>query len=239
MNMYMQEQIAVLIPIYNGHEFLNESLDSVVNQTYKNWVLHIAVNGHEKGSDVYKHAISLRETYIEEIRDKIVIHDLGITGGKSGALNQIVQLLPESIQWVALLDVDDIWHPEKLTVQAPQIHTYPSIWSVIGTRCIYIGDLNGIVPELPTGDLQHFPFLHKNPIINSSAVIRRELCNWEENGIEDFSLWLKLKSEGHRFFNCSQIVVKHRIHQKSAFNANGANQDARMKLIEKYMDKLT
>ena len=234
----MSETIAILMPVYNGHEFLHESVESVVRQTYKNWVLHIAINGHNTGSDVYNYAVAHRETYIPEMQDKIIVHDLGKTGGKSGALNTLVQILPDTIQWVALLDVDDIWHPEKLSVQAPHLYTKdkPS-WSVVGTRCIYFGDLAGIVPDIPTGDLQNVSFLKVNPIINSSAIIRRELCEWEENGIEDYALWLKLKSEGHRFYNCSQILVKHRIHRASAFNASGVNRDALPKLLSKYSDR--
>ena len=49
--------ISILIPIYNGIEFLEESLESVKNQTYKEWEILIAINGHEKDSNVYKEAL--------------------------------------------------------------------------------------------------------------------------------------------------------------------------------------
>ncbi len=38
--------ISILIPIYNGIEFIDESIHSVINQTFNNWELLIGVNGH-------------------------------------------------------------------------------------------------------------------------------------------------------------------------------------------------
>ena len=51
--------ITVFIPLYNGVEFLKESLSSVVNQTYEKWEVIIGVNGHGIGSDVEKQAIDI------------------------------------------------------------------------------------------------------------------------------------------------------------------------------------
>ena len=38
--------ITILIPLYNGSEFLKDSLTSILNQTYKKWELIIGINGH-------------------------------------------------------------------------------------------------------------------------------------------------------------------------------------------------
>ena len=63
------------------------------------------------------------------------------------------------------------------------------------------------------------------PIINSSSIIKKELCYWnsEWDGIEDYNLWLKLRKQNKQFYNCSEILVRHRIHNDSAFNAKGNN----------------
>lgn len=50
--MYM-DSITILMPIYNGIEFLDDSLSSIINQTYNNYELIIGVNGNNKNSDVY------------------------------------------------------------------------------------------------------------------------------------------------------------------------------------------
>jgi hypothetical protein len=119
------------------------------------------------------------------------------------------------------LDVDDIWHSKKLEIQIPFLSKY----DVIGTKCVYFGDIKftGIVPNIPESDFSDFDFTKFNPIINSSCLIRKIYCHWNPkwSGIEDYDLWLSLKYKKCRFYNCSEIAVKHRIHAQSAFNAKG------------------
>ena len=45
--------ISILIPIYNGVEFIDESVMSVINQTYTEWELLIGINGHPENSSVF------------------------------------------------------------------------------------------------------------------------------------------------------------------------------------------
>jgi GT2 family glycosyltransferase len=99
-------------------------------------------------------------------------------------------------------------------------------YDVIGARCIYFGDLVGTVPYIPLEDISTFDFLRVNPVINSTSLIRKELCSWDNSfdGVEDYDLWLRLWRAGKEFYNCSQILLKHRIHKTSAFNNNNANK---------------
>ena len=202
--------ISILIPIYNGIEFIEESVSSVLRQTYGKWELIIGVNGHPMDSVVYKTA----KEY-EKRSDKIKVLDLFQIRGKSHALNEMVKHC--SYDYIALLDVDDIWHDQKLEIQSTLLNQY----DVIGTNCVWFGDRNNVVPNIPVGDISNFDFSTVNPIINSSSVIRRWLCHWNENGIEDYDMWLRLRGESKRFFNCKQVLVKHRIHAASAFNSKG------------------
>ena len=131
-------------------------------------------------------------------------------------------------QWISLLDVDDIWSPYKLAYQFPYMPSY----DVIGTKCQYFGDSKAI-PSIPSGDLKNFDFLKCNPIVNSSCLLKKNLCRWEENGIEDYDLWLKLWKDGKYFYNVDKILVLHRIHQESAFNSKGNHLKAN-NLVSQY-----
>ena len=204
--------ISILIPIYNGIEFINDSVSSVLNQLYTEWELIIGINGHPQNSDVFK----IAKEY-EKLSDKIRALDLYEIRGKSNALNEMIKHC--SHDYVAILDVDDIWHARKLEFQSQMLNKY----DVIGSRCVWFGDRPGIVPKIPTGDISNYDFSSVNPIINSSSVIRKELCYWNENGIEDYDMWLKLRNQHKTFFNFNEILVKHRIHTASAFNAKGNN----------------
>ena len=213
--------ISILMPIYNGIEFLKESLPTILYQTHKNWELIIGINGHSLNSEIFIEANKYKS-------DKIKILDLFNIKGKSDALNEMIKFT--SYNWIALLDVDDKWLPKKLEEQIKFIENY----DVIGTLCKYFGDLN-IIPKIPIGDISNQNFLRVNPIINSSVLLKKELCFWDNkwDGVEDYDLWLKLYFDNKKFYNLNTVNVLHRIHTNSAFNANGNNLLVK-KLLEKY-----
>lgn len=218
------------MPIYNGIEFFTTSLHSIISQTFTEWELIIAINGHPYNSNIYnfvKHVVSK----YPQLSHKIKIFDFYYISGKSNALNAMLEHC--KYNYVALLDVDDIWLDNKLEKQSIHLNNY----DVIGSKCVYFDiheqTTNG--PNLPVGDFSNFNFKLFNPIINSSSVIRKELCYWNNSidGVEDYDLWLKLKRDNKKFYNCSDILVKHRLHEGSAFNSNG-NSLMVQDLLNKY-----
>ena len=108
--------ISILMPIYNGIEFIEESVSSILRQTYKEWELLIAINGHPENSDVYK----IAKEY-EKKTDKLRVYDFYEIKGKSNTLNEMIKYC--NYNYVALLDVDDIWLPRKLEAQLPFCQT--------------------------------------------------------------------------------------------------------------------
>ena len=198
--------ITILMPIYNGIEFIETSVNSIINQTYKKWELIIGINGHKQNSEVYQTALKYQNK-------KINVLDLYNCKGKSNSLNEMIKY--SSYNFIALLDVDDYWELTKLEEQEPYINKY----DIVGTKCQYFGDSN-IIPEIPVGDLKDYDFLKCNPIINSSCIIKKELCKWNSKVkyLNDYELWLRLWKQNKRFYNLNKILVKHRIHKQSAFN---------------------
>lgn len=215
--------ISILMPIYNGIEFIEESVSSVLKQTFTEWELIIGINGHSPNSEIYKIAKSY-----ETKSNKIRVYDLIDIRGKSDALNHMLQYCNHD--YVALLDVDDIWMDNKLQTQ----FIYCFVYDVIGSQCVYFGSMEGITPRIPLNDFSDFDFALCNPIINSSVLIRKDLCLWLSNdGVEDYELWLTLRKQAKRFYNCSDILVKHRIHPTSAFNTQD-HSNLIAKLIDNY-----
>jgi glycosyltransferase involved in cell wall biosynthesis len=215
--------ISILIPIYNGIEFIDESVSSVLQQTYKDWELLIGVNGHSENSHVYH----IAKEY-EKKSSKIKVYDFHNIKGKSNTLNEMIKYC--KYNFIAILDVDDIWHPQKLEIQSYALNDF----DVIGSQCVYFGErLNGITPNIPFGDISNIDFSILNPVINSSVIIRKELCNWngEWDGVEDYDMWLRLRKQNKQFYNLKEILVKHRIHNQSAFNAKGNNDKVDSLLI--------
>jgi teichuronic acid biosynthesis glycosyltransferase TuaG len=208
--------ISILLPIYNGIEFIEESVSSIINQNFTEWELLIGVNGHHPNSEIYKIAKNY-ETKCEY--GKIRVFDFFHLNGKSNTLNTLINYC--KYDWVALMDVDDIWENNKLQCQINFINEY----DVIGTRAIYFGDfLNGIIPDIPFGDITNHNFHEGNPIINSSCLIKKYLSYWDTDGLEDYELWLKLYCSDKKFYNCEEIAVKHRLHHNSSFNTKNFDE---------------
>ena len=204
------------MPVYNGIEYIDQSIKSVKYQTIPDWELIIAINGHPEDSETYKIAKGYEN-------DKIKVYQFLDIKGKSRSLNRMVDLC--TYKWVAILDVDDVWLPKKLESQFPFMDTY----DVIGTHCKYFGDLNHS-PNIPIGDITSFDFLRFNPIINSSSLIKKELAFWNcdyDTGAQDYEMWIRLWKDHKKFYNVNTIQILHRIHDDSHFNAKGNSLKAK------------
>lgn len=212
----MTFKIAILLPIYNGVEYFEESFASIILQNYQHWQLWIGINGYEPEESIYNKIKKIIEPYAKS--HEIMLFDFGKRANKAATLNLMVKLLPEEIKYIALIDVDDVWFPNKLEMQIKHIPQF----DVIGSKCKYFGKNipDNIIPNIPVGDFTRFPFTMCNPIINSSVIIKKEFAHWdEESKIEDYELWLNLQKKGSiLFYNCADVLIKHRIHSSSAFN---------------------
>lgn len=214
--------VSVLTPLYNGVEFLEECVDSVIAQTYTDWEMIIAVNGHgEDGGAVAERA---REVAAKDTCGRVRVVVQPKVSGKVASLNQIRD--EARGEWICLLDADDLWLPTKLEEQIAALRGPAKNCAVIGTGCQYFGNMGGM-PSLRIGLLQFRDFLQCNQVINSSTMIHRSYCRWRDNyfGMEDYDMWLRITAAGGLIYNVWNVLVKHRIHGASSFNAVGQNPE--------------
>lgn len=212
--------ISIIVPLYEGIEFLDECLSSIYNQTFQDFEILIGLNGHEINGSIY-------ERIKKYENDKLKIHQFNIAN-KSETCNQLVKNCENEI--ICLLDVDDKWLPNKLEKQIVHIKNY----DVVGTFCQYFGDRNDF-PYLPSGEIPPANFNYLNPIINSSSMFYKQDANWENIfGVEDYEMWLRLNKEGKKFFNVPEFLTYHRIHKSSSFNSSYRQQENLLLLKEKY-----
>jgi len=223
--------VSILTPIYNGVEFLEECAMSVCLQLRYNestastitWEWIIGVNGHGPTGghtfEVAKAIAAKLRPHIDTCTIRVI--NLPQAKGKVAALNEMVTTATGD--WIALLDCDDTWKRDKLLSQKIVVDAFGDRVDIIGTFCHYFGEISSGGPRLPSGWIEPEDMARSNPIINSSALIRKELAHWEDRffGLDDYDLWLRLSREGKRFFNYSERLVFHRIHRASAFNGTG------------------
>lgn len=213
--------ISILIPLYNGIEFLNSAINSVKSQTYENWEIIIGINGHARDSEVVQRVRRV-------VGDKIKAKFISKNNNKSHALNKLVQYA--KYDYIAILDVDDRWLPDKLQKQVDLLNNHG--YSVVGTQTQYFGRKHDS-PNIPTGLLKADDFKRENPIINSSIVMRKDIAWWntDYNGLEDYEMWCRLVANGASFYNIEDVLTNTRIHDKSFYN--GKNHDQYKYRIQK------
>ena len=213
--------ISILTTIYNGSEFLKEAVDSVLLQKdhydtiHIQWEWLIGINGHGEGGA----PLALANSLATDPRIRVI--NLPEARGRTQALNTL--RLQSTGDWIAILDCDDIWEPEKLITQMIAIHMSPTI-DIIGTFCTYFGEHAGS-PRLPSGWIRPEQVFLENPIINSSVLMRADVAVWEERfGLEDYDLWIRSAKNGKKMFIIPHPLVRHRIHSASAFNGKGGQR---------------
>lgn len=205
--------ISILLAVYNGEKYISQSIDSIINQTFKNWELLIGFNGT---TDSSKDIVS---SYND---DRIKVFDYKEDKGKAKTLNKLIKEARHD--WCAIQDDDDIWLPEKLEKQIEQVDKF----DVIGSYIKYINEQGEIIGA-PTLSETHNEIKIKsiagnNQIANSSSIFKKKhvesvgLWNQTKDGIEDFDLWLKLLRKNHTFYNIPNYLCLHRIHDQSNFN---------------------
>lgn len=207
--------ISVIIPFYNGIDFLQDAITSVVNQTYTNWELLIGINGYEDYSEIEERVMKMRLIFNEDIQKKIFVKVYD-TKGAPFTLNALAN--DAKYDYVAFLDADDMWLPRKLERQVPYLKDY----DVVGTQCKYFGNLD-YCPQIPFDNISEYNIFRSNPLIHSSVLIKKELVDFEDHFVYDYNLWFKLFLQKKNFFNIYEILVMHRIHNASAFNCCNIN----------------
>jgi glycosyltransferase involved in cell wall biosynthesis len=202
--------ISVIIPVANGAEFLWESLTSVLQQTYTNWECWVALNGEGLKGPAVAVAEALADERIHVIPQSPTIRS------KVAALNNALSHCRG--EWIALLDVDDRWAPTKLAEQVAAAQGPAADALVIGTAARYFGEFSG-TPSIPFGFVDTPTLCEANPIINSSALIRKcalvacKINSWRKlihgvlfqkaattwsyhpsvpTALEDYFLWMKV-----------------------------------------------
>lgn len=220
--------VSVLLAVYNGEKYLKRSIESVLNQTYKDFELLVGFNGTIDNS---------KEIVSEFNNDKIRVFDYGMDTGKSKTLNKLIK--EAKGEWIAIQDDDDVWLPKKLETQLAVLKK--ENYDVIGTRILYCNELEKVIGQ-PKIFLNHEDIVSQskkgnNQVPNTSAVFKKsiaeEVNGWDENlsGIEDYDFWLKLMKKGFIFNNIKKPLVLHRIHNQSNFNTKKYDITS---LIEKY-----
>lgn len=215
-------KISVLITTYNAEKFIVETLDSILAQTFCDYEIIIVDDGSHDKTKVILHQYQNKHT-----DTKIKIYELEHIG-RAGALAYAVK--HSNYDWVAIVDADDLWHQQKLFIQAEYIKRFNL--SFLATQASLFEksseiDLHHSVNLKVNYDhlrqLSLDQMLLKNSISHSSVVFKKDLARYDESRKRqiDYELWLRLLIAGEKLFVLRTDLAYHRLHDHQSFEARG------------------
>lgn len=180
-------RISVVIPAYNAQPFISATLKSVLSQTCP--VLEIIVVDDGSTDDTVRIAASVGVTVIQQANSgPAVARNIGVTAARG--------------DWIALLDADDRWFPDKLQRQC----LLSSSADIIYSGLLLEHESDGSTSSAPAlGASKLWPtLLYRNPISPSTVLARRDLLlqipfTPGRGGCEDWDCWVRAYRAGARF----------------------------------------
>jgi teichuronic acid biosynthesis glycosyltransferase TuaG len=190
---------------------LLQSAGSVLAQTYRDLELLIGFNLEDEEGDQLLETAAALQTLDGRVR---IVDCSGCHDGFSKCMRLVEACRSE---WVAGIDYDDLWYPEKLERQLPFMDRY----DVVSTGAQYFG-LKSRQVDVPSGELSAIQFRKNNPVISTSALIRRaDLLKMDpayRGWAFDYKLYVDLLNAGRKFYALPDVLTLHRLHAKSTYN---------------------
>jgi len=197
------EKITVIIPVYNRPTLVQEALQSVLDQTYPNLEIIVVDDGSTDDTPL------ALQTFGDQIR---IIHQKN--KGVSAARNTGIE--NSDGNWIAFLDSDDIWLPEKLSLQMQFFENHPDA-RICQTEEIWIKNGKRLYPKKKHKKKSGMIFENCLPlcIVSPSAVmIHREMFEWvgtfDESlpACEDYDLWLRISCQYPIYLLDQPLIIK-------------------------------
>ena len=124
--------VSVIIPTYKRPEKLPRVISSVQNQTYPNIEI-IIVDDNNPDTDARKHTEEIMASYADNPRVKYVKHE----HNKNGSAARNTGARNSNAKYVAFLDDDDEFYPEKIEAQVKRLEELPDVFAVCYTTVVY------------------------------------------------------------------------------------------------------
>ena len=197
--------ISILTPCRNACGTLKETANSVFAQTYPHWEWLLIDDGSQDGTIELVHAMAAQDPRVKLIRNPV-----------SGSVGKSRQMGFEHSQgeWIAFLDADDLWLPEKLEQQLKFMTDNKYDFSFHGYRRISVdGSKVGYYLSAPA-KVEVAELLSRRPIGNLTVLLSRKVLNgldFPSGFNEDFRLWLKILKKGYTAYFLDKDLARYRI----------------------------
>jgi len=204
----MNEQplISIITPSYNSKQFIEETIKSVISQTYTNWEMLITDDCSTDGT---------REIVKEWMNRDNRIHLIELAENGGAAIARNTSIKSAKGKYLAFLDSDDLWTPNKLELQLKFMQDNDVTFSYTAYELMDVdGNPKNKVIEMPS-KLNYRDYL-KNPIIGCLTAMVDvtktgpiEMPNIRKR--QDFALWLSILRKGFTAHGLNENLAKYRL----------------------------
>ncbi|AWK02993.1 hypothetical protein HYN56_01680 [Flavobacterium crocinum] len=211
--------ISIIMPAYNAAAYIKEAIDSVLAQTYLNWELIIIDDGSTDDT-----AKIIKEELLKDQRIKYYYQ----ANGKQGKARNL-GISKSNGKYLAFLDSDDIWMPQKLEIQVIEIQE-KNVDLVFSDSYIFNNSETDLYKRMNIKGAVFYErnsvqlFLKGNGIPILTVLVKKEKIitaggfseKLDIQNVEDYHLWLKLLMSNNIFYSSDQVLAKYREHNNSA-----------------------
>lgn len=210
--------VSIVIPVYNGSNYLKEAIDSAICQTYKNIEIIVVNDGSTDDGETESIALS----YGDKIR-----YFKKQNGGCASALNYGISQMKGN--WFSWLSHDDVYLPDKIESAIKKIKQHNLSTDVVLSCGTSVIDADGVIvrnekskrDELIDSNIMFSKFMNSGYSLNGCALLisKKTLDTVGEffedyTYIPDWTYWVRIALAGFSFFEYSDNLVKNRRHKK-------------------------
>lgn len=235
----MKPLVSVIMPTFNHARYLSESISSVRNQSFQEWELIVIDNFSKDNTESIVREYERQDPQIRYFK----YSNKGIIAASRNYGIQQAQG-----EFVAFLDSDDIWLPDKLTDQMSVFdmkkQTGLAYSKAVGFRDD--GSLLHVMPKKVASGNVFYRLLKDNFIGCSTVVMRKsildEIGNFDVSpelvSVEDYELWMRC-TRNHSVVGIDKVLVKYRIHFQAVSSSREVEKGLRpLKALESVFNKL-
>ena len=191
---------SIIIPCFNAQESIEKTLLCVLHQTYKEYELIIVDDGSsDKTREIIEQLLqdkNVRYTYIYQDNS-----------GPSAARNKGIE--KATGKYIAFLDADDVWHPQKLELVLNLLENNKEI-DLLGHSYTLNENFSEKYTNKTPRKISFFQLLMRNFAVTPSIVVRKEaleLFDEKMKFAEDHELWLRIASKKNIYFLDLPLVL--------------------------------
>lgn len=233
----MNPDISVIMSVYNGESYLEETLQSLINQTFKNWEL-IVINDCSNDSTA-----EILEKYSQKDA-RIKVHTNEANLKLPASLNKAISL--SEGKYIARMDADDICLPDRFEKQYKFMEEN---CDVDLSSCRFMTVKNGVYASGGAGgrydcDAIRAMLLMANPILHPGVIAKAEVMkqfNYDTTltCTEDLELWTRLAMNNKNIQILPECLLIYRLHDKQITSTTLERQHTEvMKIQNKYYSAL-